>query len=96
MRDLQIPACLDEVCDTLQNIIALPVPYQDRFLDFLIFRKLLILAIFRWELGSGRVCNREKMAVGFKWTDSQPISSHLNPFPTIFMISIILVSIPVV
>ena len=31
MRDLEIPACLDEIYDALQNIIALPVPYQDRF-----------------------------------------------------------------
>ena len=33
MRDLQIPACLDEIYDALQNIIALPVPYQDRFIN---------------------------------------------------------------
>ena len=32
MRDLQIPASLDEIYDALQNIIALPVPYQDRFI----------------------------------------------------------------
>ena len=31
LRDLQIPASLDEIYDALQNIIALPVPYQDRF-----------------------------------------------------------------
>ena len=31
MRDLQIPASLDEIYDALQNIIALPVPYPDRF-----------------------------------------------------------------
>ena len=52
--------------------------------------------ILRWDLGFGRVCNRWGMAVGFKWTDSQPISSHLGPFSTIFMISVILASIPVV
>ena len=32
MRDLQIPACLDGIYDALQNIIALPGPYQDRFI----------------------------------------------------------------
>ena len=31
MRDLHIPVCLDEIYDALQNMIALPVPYQDRF-----------------------------------------------------------------
>ena len=37
MRDFQIPACLDEIYDALQNIIALPVPYQDRFIKNDIF-----------------------------------------------------------
>ena len=55
-----------------------------------------MFVIFRWNLGSGRVCNGLEMAVGFKWTDSQPISTHLRPFSTIFMISVILVSIPMV
>ena len=36
------------------------------------------------------------MAVGFKWTDSHPISSNLSPFSTIFMILVILESFPVV
>ena len=66
------------------------------FLDFRIFRKMWILGIFRWDLGSGGVCNRWEMAVGFKWTDSQLISSHMGPFSTIFMISVILLSFPVV
>ena len=36
--------------------------------------------MFRWNLGFGRVCNGLEMAVGFKWTDSQPISRHLGSF----------------
>ena len=59
------------------------------FSDFWIFRKMWILGFFRWDLGSGRVCNRLEMAVGFKWTDSQLISSLLSPFSIIFMIIII-------
>ena len=51
-----------------------------------------MFVIFRWDLGSGGVCNRLEMAVGFKWTDSQPIMSHVSPFQSIFMISVILVS----
>ena len=66
------------------------------FLGFSDFRKMLILGIFRWDLGSGRVCNGLEMAVGFKWTDSQLISTHMGPFSMIFMISVILTSIPVV
>ena len=66
------------------------------FSDFWIFRKMLILEIFGLDLGSGRVCNRLEMAVGFKWTDSQPISSLLSPFSTSFMILVILESFPVV
>ena len=66
------------------------------FPDFWIFLKMSIFGIFRWDLGSGRVCNGLEMAVGFKWMDSQPISSYLSPFPTIFMISVILASNPVV
>ena len=34
--------------------------------------------------------------MGFKWTDSQPISSLLSPFPLICMILVILLSIPMV
>ena len=41
---------------------------------------MLIFGIFRWDLESGRVCNGLEMAVGFKWTDSQPISSHVGSF----------------
>ena len=33
------------------------------------FGKCLFFWIFRWDLGSGRVCNALEMAVGFKWTD---------------------------
>ena len=66
------------------------------FSDFRGFRKMSILGFVRWDLGSGRVCNRLKMAVGFKWTNSQLISSHMGPFSTIFKISIILVLIRVV
>ena len=47
---------------------------------------MLILGIFRRDLGSGRVCNGWEMAVGFKWTDSQPISINMSPFWMIFMI----------
>ena len=39
---------------------------------------MLILGIFPWDLGSGRVCNRWEMAVGFKWTDYQPISTNMK------------------
>ena len=60
------------------------------------FRKLSILGIFRWDLGSGRVCNRLEMAVGFKWTDSQLTPSHMAPFSKIFKISIMLVLIRLV
>ena len=66
------------------------------FPDFGIFRKMLIFWIFRWDFGSGRVCNGLEMAVGFKWTDSHPISIHLSPLSTIFMILVISESIPVV
>ena len=53
------------------------------FPDFPGFRKMSILGIFPWDLGSGKVCNRLEMAVGFKWMDSQPISSPLGPFSKI-------------
>ena len=60
--------------------------------DFHDFRILHFLSIFEflgWDLGSGRVCNGLEMAVGFKWTDSQFISSHVGPFSTIFVIFVI-------
>ena len=60
------------------------------------FRKMQIWGIFTWDLEPGKVCNGLEMAVGFKWTDSQLISSHLTPFPTIVMILFILLSIPMV
>ena len=44
---------------------------------------MLILGIFRWDLGSGRVCNRLEMAVGFKCEDSQLISSHMGHYGSI-------------
>ena len=66
------------------------------FPDFSDFRKLPILGIFRRNLGSGMVCNRLEMAVGFKWTDSQPISTNMSPFSTILMISVILLSFSMV
>ena len=59
----------------LLNVDVLSVLCKVRFSDFLIFGEIWIFGIFRWELGSGRVCNGLEMAVGFKWTDSQPISS---------------------
>ena len=43
-----------------------PIAADPGFLDFLIFRKMSIFGIFRWDLGSGGVCNRLEMAVGFK------------------------------
>ena len=63
---------------------------ENDFPDFPDFRKMLILGIFLWDLGSGRVCNGLEMAVGFKWTDSQLISRHLGPFSRISRISMIL------
>ena len=57
---------------------------------------MLIFVIFQWDLGSGKVCNRLEMAVGFKWADSQLISNHMGPFDTIFMILMILLSFRVV
>ena len=39
-----------------------------------------IVGIFLLESGSGKVCNGLEMAVSFKWTDSQVISSHIGPF----------------
>ena len=63
------------------------------FLDFWIFfhssENVHFLKFSLGILGPGRVCNGWGMAVGFKWTDSQPISIHLSPFPSIFMISVI-------
>ena len=50
----------------------------------------------RGDLGSGRVCNRWEMAVGFKWMDSQLISRHLSPLPLILMNSVGWVSFPVI
>ena len=41
---------------------------------------MLIFEIFRWDLVSGRVCNGLELAVGFKWTDSQPISTIFEGF----------------
>ena len=69
------------------------------FPDFRIFRffgkcRFCEFSVGIW--GSGRVCNGLEMAVGFKWTDSQPISSLLSPFPSMFMILVILESFPVV
>ena len=58
------------------------------FPDFGIFRKMLIFGFFRWDLGSGRVCNGLEMVVGFKCTDYQLISSHMGSFSTIFLISV--------
>ena len=63
---------------------------------YLDFREKLNFGISLWDLGSGRVCNGLEMAVGFKWTDSQLISSHLSPFPSIFMILVILLPFPMV
>ena len=59
-------------------------------------RKMLILVIFWWDLGSGKVRNRLEMDVGFKWTDSQLISSHMSSFSYIFMISIVMLPFPLV
>ena len=64
-----------------------PLPPTRRIPGFLIFgffEKCWFLEFFRWDLGSGRVCNRLEMAVGFKWTDSQLISSLLTPFFRLF------------
>ena len=55
-----------------------------------------ILVIFLWDLGSRRVCNQLGMAVGFKWMDSQLISSHIASFSMIFKISVILLLFPIV
>ena len=66
------------------------------FPDFPGLRDIPISAIFQWDLGSRRVCNQLGMAVGFKWTDSQPISNHTVSFSLIFKISSILVLIRVV
>ena len=63
---------------------------------YLDFREKLNFGISLWDLGSGRVCNGLEMAVGFKWTDSQPISTNMNPFGMIFMISVILLSFSMV
>ena len=57
---------------------------------------MLIWILFRWNLGSGGVCNRWEMAVGFKWADSQLISSHMDPFSKISMILMILLSFSMV
>ena len=40
-------------------------PTPDFFWIFWIFRKMSIFGTFRWDLGSGGVCNRLGMAVGF-------------------------------
>ena len=55
-----------------------------------------ILQFFQWDLGSGRVCNRQEIAVGFKLTDSQLISNLMGPFSTMFKISMILLLFPIV
>ena len=73
-----------------------PIAADPGFSDFVIFRKMSILGIFQWDLGSGMVCNRLEMVVGFKYTDSQVISSHMGPFCTIFIFFDILVSFSVV
>ena len=68
------------------------------FPEFLIcfFLNMSIFRISLWDLGSGRACNGLEMAVGFKWTDSQLISTHMGPFSTFSSISIILLSFPMV
>ena len=43
-----------------------------------------MFGIVPWDFGSGRVCNRWETAVGFKWRDSQLISSHVDPFSIFF------------
>ena len=73
-----------------------PTPADSRIFGFLDFSKNAFLGIFQWDLGSEKVCNGLGMAVGFKWTDSQLILSHLGAFPSISMISMILASFPVV
>ena len=45
------------------------------FPDFWTFRKMFI-SFFPAGFGVWGVCNRQDLAVGFTWTDSQPISSH--------------------
>ena len=70
-------------------IAADPGEFPD-FRMFVFFEKCRFGRISQWDLGSGRVCNRLEMAVGFKWTDSQPILSYLSSFSMIFMISVVL------
>ena len=50
------------------------------FSDFPDFRKMLIWGISHGILGSGKVCNRLEMAVGFKSTNSQLTSNHIGLF----------------
>ena len=64
--------------------------------DLSFFGKIDFREIVQWDLGSVGVSNGWEMAVGFKWTDSQPISNLMGAFSMIFMISIILLSFPMV
>ena len=87
MRDLQIPACLDEIYDALQNIIALPVPYQDSFSDFGIFRKLIICLIFPvgfgvWEglQSMGNAAELQMDGFSIRFESSESISVDFRDF----------------
>ena len=73
-----------------------PTPADSRILGFFYFSENVDLGYFPMGFGVWGGCNGLEMAVGFKWTDSQLISSHLGPFSTIFMISMILLSFPMV
>ena len=59
-----------------------PTPADFRIFGFFDFSENVNFEIFQWDFGSGRVCNGWEMAVGFKWTDSQPISMYVGPFLT--------------
>ena len=73
-----------------------PTPADSRIFGFFDFSKNVDFGDFPVGFGVKKVCNGLEMAVGFKWTDSQPISSILSSFPSMFMISGILMSILVV
>ena len=55
--------------------------------DFQIFYFSWFFEFSRWDLGSGRVSNRQEIGWRFIWTNSQPGKWHMSPFSIISIFS---------
>ena len=83
--------------DSLKGLRPLPPsPANSRMFGIVIFSKNVYFCSFPMESRVWEGLESIGNGCGFKWTDSQLISSHIGPFSKIFKISIILVLIRVV